>query len=377
MRIGILAYRQEPYISANTAIAYLVGEQIAKTDEVVYIGRKQDEKQNYVHSHNDIKVRYLNDIPKNTSTHTENLVRRAGFFRLALLSDINGLRRIAREEYLDVLICVSAPNEDALISAYADLSIPVFLYQLDPYYDHMDIESKRLKEEFLRILPKFKFIFTTELLLIKYKEDIDLRRYLDRMEVVQFPKLIKVQRRDKEESNTITLLYAGSLYQSIRSPEILIKLKRILPDNCRLVFCGSCDQEADLKRLEEKGVICKGYCSQDVLADETADADFLVNIGNTVHNQLGSKIIDYIATGKPIINLIQLKDCPTIPVLHNYDYQLTLETKELIDKKELLKEFIEMTRGKCMDWEEVVRRYNEYTPKYVAEQLMNRIRSNE
>ena len=59
-----------------------------------------------------------------------------------------------------------------------------------------------------------------------------------------------------------------------------------------------------------------------------------------------------------------------------YDYYLTLKTQELTNKKELVKRFIEITRGKCMDWEEIAQRYKEYTPEFVAEQLMNRIRSN-
>ena len=43
MKIGILIYRQYPYISANTAIGYEIGEELSKRDgcEVVYIGRKE------------------------------------------------------------------------------------------------------------------------------------------------------------------------------------------------------------------------------------------------------------------------------------------------------------------------------------------------
>ena len=41
MKIGILAYRQYPYISANTSIAYTIGQYIKENTEhqVVYIGR--------------------------------------------------------------------------------------------------------------------------------------------------------------------------------------------------------------------------------------------------------------------------------------------------------------------------------------------------
>ena len=39
MNIGILAYRQYPFISANTAIAYTIGNSILE-HKVIHIGKK-------------------------------------------------------------------------------------------------------------------------------------------------------------------------------------------------------------------------------------------------------------------------------------------------------------------------------------------------
>ena len=83
MKIGILAYRQKPYISANTAIAYTIGEHLSKTQEVVFIGRKQDDRQREEDTYKNIEVKYLNSIPKDGLTWFENKLVRLGMIRLA------------------------------------------------------------------------------------------------------------------------------------------------------------------------------------------------------------------------------------------------------------------------------------------------------
>ena len=62
MKIGILAYRQYPYVSANTHIAYIIGQQLCDFgNEVVYIGRKQNAVQNEISNYQGNKIRFLND----------------------------------------------------------------------------------------------------------------------------------------------------------------------------------------------------------------------------------------------------------------------------------------------------------------------------
>ena len=53
MKIGILTYRQYPFVSANTSIGYSIGETLSQeyNHEVVYIGRRQDESQDFINDY--------------------------------------------------------------------------------------------------------------------------------------------------------------------------------------------------------------------------------------------------------------------------------------------------------------------------------------
>lgn len=374
MKIGILAYRQAPFISANTAIAYTVGKELAAKAEIIYIGYKQEEKQDNIKEYDGIPVRFFNPTVPKKNRLVPYLARIFGE-RWRLRNEIKGLRKIVKEEKLDALIGVIAPADDALIIHYASLDIPVYLYQLDPFYNVGDSENEKLKGRFLSILREVKHLFTTDLLYEIYRKDPQILPYFEKISVVEFPKLRFSEQPEKsaEEREAIRLLYAGTLYKGIRSPDLLISLKKNLPEECQVIFCGGCDDPTAEKRLTEAGIVCKGYCSQEILKEENEKADGLINIGNLVKNQLGSKIVDYIATGKPILNIIQFDSCPTVSVLEPYRYKLHLsvgemETKEASGK---IKTFLQETREKKIPWEEIHRIYEKYTPEYVAKQIFS------
>ena len=375
MKIGILTYRQAPYISANTGIAYLLGEQLSKEHEVVFIGRKQDERQNAVREFHGIPILWLNNEPTSSTGRAENLLLRAGLIRAAFRADAGSLRSIVKENALDALLCMTAPSEDALIAYAARLSIPVILYQLDPYYNMNDTETPWLKHQFLQILDAFKHVFTTELLMKEYLSDPSFSAKTGLFSVLPFPKLIpppEAARSETGETGKIRLLYAGTLYRTVRSPAILKKLHAILPDTCELRFCGGTDCEEDTVSLRDSGIVCLGYLDQTALAAEMAEADVLINIGNAVKNQMGSKIIDYIATGKPILNITQLDSCPTLPLLCEYDYVYHMRADEMLPSQEL-NTFVETAQGKRMAWETVEARWHEYTPAYAAAQILKQL----
>lgn len=370
MRIGIYAFRQNPYISANTAIAYSIGAEINKTEDVVYIGRKQDDSQNSIIEYNGIRIIYLNSKPINSVKRFNSIFQRFGLYSFALRDDIGSLKTIARKERLDALLCITAPNENAIVSCFANLNVPIYLYQLDPFYNQRDTVDYKQKKLFLKILPLCKHVFTTELLLNEYKKDKELASYLNKFEALQFPKLVQPRIIRQSVNDKPRLLYTGSFYSSIRSPHILTMLRQALTPWFEIVFCGSCDRDKDMEELKNSGVICKGYCAQDVLQQEITDADILINIGNSVRNQLGSKLIDYISTGKPILNVTQIDNCPTEHVLKDYKYKLCLHKDSIVNHRNQIEDFIIASRNKIMPWNEIIAAYGEYTPGYVSMRIL-------
>ena len=377
MKIGILAYRQYPYISANTAIAYTVGD-CMEEHEIVHIGRKQDACQNSVSEYNEKKIRFLNTDVKNAkNSRLKNIVRKVLGDEIFLLQDAKSLKKIVREEKIEALICVIAPNDNASMILGAHLDIPVYVYQLDPFYNSFDQVDETLKRKFIKLLSKTKHLFTTDLLFEEYKKDAEVSEYMSQISVVQFPKLIpqKTSQCCGPNRNRVTLLYAGTLYHNIRNPKILVDLKTCLPESFDLVFCGSCDNPKDMEMLKEAGIICKGYCSQEVLSKEVENASILINIGNLVRNQLGSKLIDYIATGKPILNITQFEECPTIKVLQTYDLKFNISVTELQDEQHAneMRVYLKSVLGKTIPFSEVQEMYTEYTPQFVAKTIIEQI----
>ena len=374
MKIGILAYRQKPYISANTVIAYIIGEQLSKKAEIVYIGRRQDDSQNCIKEHNRKKICFLNKKPEIASSKLKNYLVKIGLIKLAFFCDSYMLKRIIEKESIDALICVMAPIEDAYIAMSARLKIPIFLYQLDPFYNLHDIENKRLKGLFIGYLKRIKHLFTTELLMDVYKTDPDINKYQKKMSVLQFPKLTEPDSEKQANYEGTILLYSGSLYGD-RKADYLIDVRRCLPDEYSIVFCGKCEKQIDKQRLTESGIICKGYCTQEELKEEVSRAHIFINIGNMVRNQLPSKVIDYIATGKPIINLSQIEDCTSKKVLSTYRYSLDINVKQILNKKESIESFVKEHRDKSIPWKEILRQYEEYSPEYVGEYIYRVIES--
>ena len=123
----------------------------------------------------------------------------------------------------------------------------------------------------------------------------------------------------------------------------------VLPAN--IIFHGEVDSETALKCM--------------------LSADVLVNIGNTVLNMMPSKLLTYISTGKPILNIIKDPACPTVPYMEKYPLALNiLETKRPTEEDvSRARNFILHSKGKQIPFAEIEQRYYDCTPEYVGGKL--------
>lgn len=382
MHIGVFTYRQVPFISANTAIGYQIARQIRDDYgyKVSLIGVGQSAEQKAIREYAGMPIYYIN---KNFEESKINCIKEKAKKYLGqevfFAKEAGSVQDIVNREKIDALICVIAPSDSAFIVHKAKLDIPVLLYQLDPFYNIGDVVNRKDRKSFIRILKDISWLFTTDLLLPGYLADKDISQFREKMTVLQFPKLLNnsedYSAGRRSDAGCIRLLYGGTLYRFIRNHKILTALKEILPKEYEIVFCGNCVYPEDKKDLERSGVICKGYCTQAELKNEIENADFLINIGNTVHNQLGSKLIEYIATGKPIINITQIESCPTVPVLEKYRYHISIPCGELnTDSAKLhIAQFISDSVGKKENWETLYRNYYEYTPEHITGKIVKKI----
>jgi glycosyltransferase involved in cell wall biosynthesis len=133
----------------------------------------------------------------------------------------------------------------------------------------------------------------------------------------------------------IRLLFTGMLYPHTRRPDHLLKLFAALmqrPDLARrleLHFIGETGLVANAfvpyqHLIDEARIVLHGVLSREQVHEHTQRANILVNIGNRTPYQLPSKVIEYAATGKPVLNLAQIDNDSSSSIYATYPAALNL-----------------------------------------------------
>lgn len=134
-------------------------------------------------------------------------------------------------------------------------------------------------------------------------------------------------------SRPIRLAFVGTLYRRLRSPRYLLEcftaVATTLPRGAiELHFYGAINDCTDefnaCPRTVREVVLTHGLVGRAEVLQAMLNADVLVNIGNDSESQLASKVIEYMAVGKPILNLISLVNDTSVTALADYPAALTL-----------------------------------------------------
>lgn len=286
------------------------------------------------------------------------------------------IERICRDEHIDIVIAIVFPDEYIEILPMLNVDSKLMAVQLDPYVSNAlsSSTSKELKVKLeKKFLEKLDALFTTGLI---KKEIICSNPNIGTPIIeIEFPEIDEISKKDKEHHSIIRksddeviLVYAGSLYKDIRNPKYLVHLMEELPENYKLAIAGI--NTNVLKEYDEKirhRVIDLGLISQEEVRSLVNDADVLICFNNAVSNQVPSKLIECIETGKPFINLCQLENCPTLPYVKNYDNALTVYTFDI--KGDELIRFISTRKGKVVSREDILKRYYKHTVGFVENQI--------
>lgn len=135
------------------------------------------------------------------------------------------------------------------------------------------------------------------------------------------------------QDGTIRLVYVGTLYRGLREPQFLLELYKGLSGRrpgvrYELHLYGDTHEFASLLdewRQRLPGTLhVHGMVARETIARAVEAADLLVNIGNSSSDQLPSKVVEYAASGKPILNLARSPDDSSAFFLESYPDKLTL-----------------------------------------------------
>lgn len=285
------------------------------------------------------------------------------------------LKKIHAEQY-DVLVPVFGMHDSvtAAMEFIEGSDQKMVIYQVDPYSTNMT--RTETQEELLaferRMYERAAAVLTTPIICDEQKALLppELHRKLSAME---FPLVTEpaVTRAEDFLTDTPVCLFSGLIYAGIRDPRYTLRLfAPLLEREAQLHLVGV--RKEDLPE-EHRALpaVCYGRVPLERAQELMNGADVLVNIGNLMTNQVPSKIFDYIALGKPIVNICKNRGCPTLPYLEHYPLALNLfEEEDLLEEQQArLAAFLRERAMKRLTFAEVAERFEASTPRHCAAQM--------
>lgn len=389
-----------PRFGANSLIVKTISEQLVKKGNEVFVAPfNYPEEAPKTEEWQGIKI--VRGVPADSKSNFFTTVKKLklltafklGFvILLQKLLGPNNLRhkqRLLARGFLENLINQNEIDVVVSINCSVEVGFPILylkrknrikakwvFYMLDPfesheyYRNHHSIKFLRsLQNKIMQISDK---VFATSLIFDDVKT-FEKNEILSKIEIVEFPKIEEpIKKPTKEDilldNSFINVVCTGSKNEMVRNSEYTLSLcKKFENENVKFYFIGYGWAE---EKQEEGNIVFYPPNSWQAVRNMQLDADFLLNIGNTVTNQLPSKVLEYISSGKPIINIYKSNKCPTLSILEDYDALNISENDDLPKSFNKLKDFL-TSEHKNVVFEEIKKNYEKYTPEFVANQFLN------
>ena len=294
------------------------------------------------------------------------------------------IRRLLRQEPdIDCILAVSEPTDIPCAMTSLKCGIPWISYRLDPWSTNFQYDSdKRAREEEQAADRSCAAVFVQPAVYQEYMSGANTAP-ADKLYMAEFPNLVPLPEGEAGadwDRSKIHCAYVGQLYPDIRDPSFMLRLFSALRDSGIVlhVIGDAPGQAARWQSLLAENIVLHGRVPYAEAAAYMKAADILVNLGNSVANQMPSKVIDYIAAGKPVLNLYKREDCPTLRYMERHPAALSvLESSGGPDLRTVdeVRKFCGQKRGCSVPFAEMARIYRTCTPEYVAVQLYDVLRN--
>ena len=294
-------------------------------------------------------------------------------------------RRLEREYKFDFVIASYFPMFIIEFVSATKFKSPFALYQLDPYGMHSieSIACERNKTRELRAFKRAESIFTSYELADIYGRESGYKEYNHKYIPLRFPCLSDTRRYEEKGlklGSGVSFCYAGAIGDIYRRSDFFIEtfdiLLRDMSSGRLTVITGSADEKLALYAKNNPGKLTLiGSQPADVALGTLSKADFVINIGNDMHpQQLPSKTISCISTGRPIINFYYTDDCPTLEFMGKYPYALCVDARSgAAEAARRIADFCAEYRGKRLDYETIARLFGDCTPEYAAKKMIEAV----
>lgn len=281
----------------------------------------------------------------------------------------------------DVVLAVAAPHYTALALARAKMPAgQKAVYLLDPYaYAHSQrfVSSRRRERQMYRGLDA---VFVTDRMAEQQLYPAQWESKVQPLHLCSLRPLV-LQNPPGYNNAYINCVFVGNLYLDIRRPDYLLELFARLPERYRLVLIGHGYElfppayRAHYQRRLGPRLLVLPPVTRPAAADAMCDADFLVNLGNRDPGQMPSKVLEYFATGRPVLNICKLPDCPTRPLMEQYPLAMTIEETPNVETAtvERVEAFLGREMGKQIPYAQVQALFEQYTPAAVARKMLQEL----
>ncbi|WP_413794628.1 MULTISPECIES: glycosyltransferase [unclassified Pseudomonas] len=175
----------------------------------------------------------------------------------------------------------------------------------------------------------------------------------------------------------IRLVFIGNFHKGIREPFLAAKIIEVIAEHLslnndtRVLFdIYGASNGVDLRSICSSVVTWHGPLDRSCTAKVIGEADFLVNIENTNCSMIPSKIVEYIATGKPIIDVAKTyADVPPLMASYAMEGKAMIMTDEYITELDSVLSFMRNYKGKGKISLEFL---NEFLKDYGIEQISSK-----
>ena len=409
MKFLFLSYDFYPVFGANSYILYNLTQELIHMGHEVHIltlkaqeGGEEEELWNHIFLHRIpysfnlkqilkflFEFKFLSafklaaSILRDYFTRKEYLKQYWSYYSTLRLTELLENCRI------DLLINVCYPFESCLpVLNYIrrnGKSVPWIIYMQDPFATNNYYLRKYPQSELIHFQNHVfqiadKIIGTPSIR--KELEQNNSELLLQKFKILNFPMIKKQQKTESEHNinfqrNYINCVYVGKFNQVTRNPGILFQIFCLLRnERIRLHILGEKreDWNHDLPETSDN-IFFYGYQSKEISVNAELNANILINVGNTVSNQLPSKLLEYISTGKPIVNLYKTEQCPSLEYMDQYPVCFQV-SENRIDLSMLmrLRDFCIYNRNIQIPYYYIRSQFYDCTTEYVCNEFIKQCR---
>ncbi|MBQ7918157.1 MAG: hypothetical protein IJ310_05035 [Clostridia bacterium] len=290
------------------------------------------------------------------------------------------LKKVSKvNDCYDIMISFSMPFALCVVANYLfkkNLSKKWFHVLLDPFVYNNCLSTKKInyrKKIACKLLKDATHVFMLDGIMGENIKQGYLPKYHQNTTEIYIPVLSESNFILGENFNKkTTMIYAGGFYKDIRNPSKMLEVLANLHNVEINLYGQGCEDIIEQKKGNFKSgeLNVKGKLTHDECLKAISKSNILINLGNTITNQMPSKVFEYISFGKPIINFYFTEEDMCLKVFKKYPLVLNfnLNNYSKIDI-ENLKTFIEENKNKQLSFEEATKDLVEYRVESIAKKV--------